>query len=262
MEEEMIGKRKLLALMCGLVLLAGCNAGATAPARTAAANVPAAPGEEFTADTFTDAVLDAQASVKTYTTAIAMETEMVGKATKVTSKVAVDQSDKGNISMLLDTDVGGMKMTLLKVDGDMYVKMQLTGEKWLKVPKSQMAQYEGTAGAADLPAGLERARSATREVRLIGGETIDATNTGHYRITMDPAGLSQLTGSGATIIGDTFDYDIWLDEAGLIRKVAMDVRTEVAGKAVPMTMVGVMGDYNDPVTITAPAKEDVADLPG
>jgi hypothetical protein len=258
----MIRKRVPLAVLFGFVLVAGCSAGTTAPAQTAPASVPAAPGQDLTADGFMNALVAAQAGVKTYTMDMTMETEMVGKATKVTSKGTVDQTDKNRVNMLMDTDVGGMKMTLLKVDGDMYVKMPLTGEKWLKVPQSQMAQYEGTAGSTDLAAGLEKARSAMRKVTLVGDEVIDASFTHHYRITMDSAGLSQVTGSGATILGDTFDYDIWLDEAGLIRKVAMDVKAEVDGKAVPMKMDGVMGDYDAPVTITAPAKEDVADLPG
>ena len=258
----MIRKRALLAALFGFVLLAGCSVGIAAPDRTAPASVPAAPGQDLTADGFMNALVAAQAAVKTYTMDMAMETEMVGKATKVTSKGSVDQTDKTRISMLMDTDVGGMKMTLLKVDGELYVKMPLTGEKWLKVPRSQMAQYEGTAGSTDLAAGLEKARSAMKKVTLVGDEAIDGGNTRHYRITMDSAGLSQVTGSGATILGDTFDYDIWLDEAGLIRKVAMDVKAEVEGKAVPMKMDGMIGDYDAPVTIIAPAREDVADLPG
>jgi hypothetical protein len=164
--------------------------------------------------------------------------------------------------MSMDMDVAGMQMKLLKVDGDMYVQLGATGKQWLKVPKSQMAQYEGTADSADLTAGLEKARSATKKVTYVGDEAVEGTNTRHYVITMDSAGLSKLTGSGATLSGETFDYDLWLDEAGRMRKVAMDVKAEVEGKSLPMTMAGVMGHYDEPVDITAPAKEDVTNLPG
>lgn len=262
----------LLAVAASFVLLAGCATTAPAPAQTGAsgttgaASAPAtsqapAPGGALSVDEFMAQLKNAQTGVKTYTMDMSMETEMLGKPAKVVMSGAIDQTDPSQPDMSMEMDVAGMKMKLLKVDGAMYIQMAMTGEKWLKVPESQMAQYEGTADSGDMVAGMEKAKAAMKKVTLVGEESVDGVQARHYVITMDSAGLSQLTGSGAKITGDTFDYDIWLDGSGRMHKVAMKVSAEVDGKAMPMTMAGIMGHYDEPVDIKAPAKEDVSEMP-
>ncbi len=269
----MIRNRILVGVVAGFTLLTGCATGAANPAQPGTASVPAgssapatsqapAAGGELSIDQFLSQVAAAQAGVKTYTMDMTMETAMMGKAAEITMKGAVDQTDPSSPDMKMDMELGGMEMKLLKVGGDMYVQMAATGKKWMKVPKSQMGQYEDTADSADLTAGLEKAKAAMKKIELVGEETVDGANTRHYRITMDAAGLAKMTGSDAKIAGDTFDYDIWLDDASRARKVAMNVSAEVDGKDLPMKIAGVMGHYNEPVDIKAPNKADVTELPG
>lgn len=269
----MIRNRILVGLVAGITLLTGCATGAANPAQTGTAGVPAdssapatsqapAPAKELSIDEFMSQLAAAQAGVKTYTMDMTMETAMMGNAAEMTMKGAVDQTDPSDVDMKMDMELGGMEMKLLKVDGDMYMQMAATGKKWMKVPKSQMDQYEDTTESADLTAGLEKAKAAMKEIALVGEEAVEGTNTRHYRITMDAAGLAEMTGSDARIAGDTFDYDIWLDDANLVRKVAMEVEAEADGKDLPMKIAGVMGNYNEPVDIKAPNKPDVTELPG
>lgn len=267
----MIRNRILVAFAAGMTLLAGCATAAPVPAQTAPASVPPASDAPATSaaapagsdiDDFMAKVVAAQKGVKTYTLDMSMETVMAGQPAKIVMKGVVDQSDPANINMSMDMDFAGMQMKTLKVDGAMYLKMAATGKQWMKVPKDQMAQYESATDSADLTAGMEKAKGAMKKIDLVGDETIDGVAVHHYRITVDAAGLSEMTGSDAKISGDTFDYDVWLDDANLMRKVSMDVKADADGEDLPMTVNGVMGHFNEPVNIKAPDPKDVVEMGG
>lgn len=262
----------LAALAAGLGLLAGCSQGAppaTAPgapepasSTSAAPATQAAPaGDDVSA--FMDKVMAAHKEVKTYTIEMSLETAVAGTPTTMTFKGVVDQSDRSSIDMSMDINMGGTgTMKTLKVDGAMYLQLGGAGTKWMKVPKAKMAQYEGTTDSADITAGMEKARGAMKKIEAVGDETVDGVATHHYRITVDAAGLSKISGSSASVADADFDYDVWIDDAGLVRKVAMDVPAKAGDDDVPMKMSGVMGHYNEPVSIKAPADKDVVEMGG
>jgi hypothetical protein len=163
--------------------------------------------------------------------------------------------------MEMKMDLGELgEMTSLKIKGDMYIKMAALGGHWMKVPKSQMDQYESTTDSADITAGMEKAKSAMKSITLVGDEAVDGVPSHHYRITVDAKGLSKISGSSDTIADSDFDYDVWIDDASLLRKVAMDVKAKADGEDVPMKMNGVMGHYNEPVSIKAPDPKDVVEM--
>jgi hypothetical protein len=264
-------KQLVVGIVAGLSLFTACTPAAqpAAPAATApespAASAPpssaAAPGG-IDIDAFMSTMVAAQKGVKTYTIDMSMKTEMAGKPAKIVMVGVVDQTDRSNITMSMDMDMAGMKVSMLKINGDMYLQLGATGKKWMKVPKDQMAQYEGTTDSADMTVGMEKARSAMKKIELVGDEAVDGTATRHYRITVDADGLSKITGSDAKIAGDTFDYDVWLDGANLLRKVAMDVKAKTQGEDLPMVVAATMGHYDEPVVIKAPGKDDIVEMGG
>jgi hypothetical protein len=269
----MTTRKVLVGIVAGLSLFGACSQATPAgpaPAATTEPSTPAAsqpatsapPSGDLAIDDFMERVVAAHHDVRTYTIDMTMQTTMSGQSMTMVMKGVVDQTDRSNINMSMDMDMGGMAMKTLKIDGAMYLQMGATGKKWMKVPKDQMAQYDTTTESADITAGMVKAKDAMKKIEKLGDEPVDGVATSHYRITIDADGLSKMTGADASISGETFAYDVWLDDADLVRKVAMDVKTDADGEKTPMTVDGVMGHYNEPVSITAPAAKDVVEMGG
>ncbi len=261
----MIDKRLLAALAAGLTLLGGCSsaAPASAPASTAAsAPATAAPGSAESVDALMARMVAAQAGVKTYTMTMDTKTAVGGAEVSMTMNGAVDQSDPANVKMKIDSTIGGMDTKMLQVDGERYMQMALTGGKWVKLPKGQAGQFESTAGSTDFAGTLDSIKSSVKSIESLGEETVEGVKATHHRLTIDTAALSKLGQSEGTLGDDTFVYDVWLDDASLVRKVAMDLTMKADGKSVPLKVTGLMGGYNEPVTIVAPSADEITKMPG
>lgn len=256
----------LIGLAAGLALFTACTPAAppaTQPIVSAPAESPA------TSDTGGGANPDdviarmgaANDKVKTYVIDMKMDTAAMGNEATITMAGQMDQTDKSNIKMAMDMEFVGMKMKLLQVDGAMYMKLDASGDMWMKVPEDQMSQYESTTDSTDVSAKLQEVQDSIKQVESLGTETVDGVQTTHYRFSIDGSALSKLTGADGEIDAETFTYDIWLDDADLVRRVSMDLKATIDGKSVPLKVDGKMSHYNEPVDIKAPAKDQIMDMP-
>lgn len=256
----------LVGLAAGLVLFTACTPAAS-PATQPIVSAPAgsAPATSDAGGGGVDDVLArmaaASAQVKTYAMEMTMDMAVMGKEATITMAGQVDESDKSNVKMAMDMEFAGMKMKMLQVDGEMYMKLDATGDMWMKVPEDQMSQYETTTDSTDVVAKLQEVRDSIKMIESLGTETVDGVQTTHHRISIDGSALSKLTGADGEIDADAFVYDIWLDDADLVRQVSMDLDTKIEGETVPFRVDGRMSRYNEPVDIKAPPKNQIMDMP-
>jgi len=118
-------------------------------------------------------------------------------------------------------------------------------------PMSGMLDQMGTLDPRETFTAFEK---GLREVRFVGEEAVDGEDLQHYLLTVDfreaaeAQGLPRRQGMPKTL-----DYDMWLDDEALMRRIEMgvkQVRTELE-----------MSDWGEPVTIEAPADEDIVQAP-
>ena len=98
-----------------------------------------------------------------------------------------------------------------------------------------------------------------KQAVLVGDDTVEGTATKHYKLTLDAGAFSGIAGGTSTAaptVTEDFPYDIWLDSAGLTRKVDLEVLESGTG----MAMTATFGNFNEPVTIEIP--KDAKALPG
>lgn len=262
----MTGKSVLIGLVAGLSLFSACSTAAppVAPAAGASASTTAATtsGGGAAADDVIGRIAAAQAGVKTYSMDLTMTMAVLDEATTITSAGVIDQSDPANVKVSTDMEFAGMKMKMLMLGPDeMYIRMDAAGDTWMRVPKDQMSQYEASVNSTDLGAKLQEVKDSVKEVTDLGEETVDGVKTTHHRLSIDSSALSKMTGSDGEIDADSFTYDVWVDEASLVRKVSMDLQAKIDGKSLPLKVDGTMGHYNEPVTITAPPKGKIVEMP-
>lgn len=260
----MTSKSLLIGLVAGFSLFSACGTAAPPAATAPAASVPAstAPaGQGGGGDELIGRMAAAQAAVKTYSMDMTMATAVMGEAAEITMEGKVDQTDKDNVKMSMSMDFAGMQMKMLKVDGKTYIQMGLTGDKWMLAPDDQASQYDSTADQADLGGQLQKMKDSITAIDKMGEETVDGVSTTHYRFTIDAAALKDLTGSEGTLEADTFTYDVWVDQDALVRKVEMELNAEVDGKSMPLRISGTMGNYNEPMDISAPEEDQIMEMP-
>ena len=257
----------LAGLAAGLLLFNACSQPAP-PAMQPTVSAPAASepassdlGGTANADDVIARLEAARAQVRTYSMEMKMDMAVMGKEAAITMAGQMDETDQSNVKMVMDMEFAGMKMKMLRVDNEMYMKLDATGDMWMKVPEDQMSQYESTTNSTDVVAKLQEVRDSIKLIESLGTETVDGVQTTHHRISIDGSALSKLTGSEGEIDADTFVYDIWLDDADLVRRVSMDLKAKIDGRNVPFKIDGRMSHYNEPVDIKAPAKNQIMDMP-
>lgn len=255
----------LIGLVAGLSLFSACSTAAPPAATTPGASVPevttSAPGGGAAADDVIGRMSAAGAGVKTYSMDMDMTTALMGEETTITMSGVIDQTDPANVKLSSNMEFAGMKMKMLQVDGEMYLQMDAAGDTWMKVPADQTSQYETSMSSMDLGAKLQQVKDSVKKVENLGEETVDGVRTTHHRLTIDASALAKMTGSEGEIDADSFTYDLWLDEADLVRKVAMDLKAKIEGKSLPIKIDGTMSHYNEPVTIKAPPKDKIVEMP-
>jgi hypothetical protein len=118
-------------------------------------------------------------------------------------------------------------------------------------PMSGMLDQMGTLDPRETFGAFEK---GLREVRFVGEESVDGEDLQHYRLTVDFQAAAKAQGMPRTQgMPKTLDYDMWLDDDALMRRIEMDVqqvRTEME-----------MADWGEPVSIEPPAAEDIVKTP-
>jgi hypothetical protein len=121
---------------------------------------------------------------------------------------------------------------------------------------------------------LSTLRAVTGDVETVGSEELQGVPTTHYHATMDPAELGKLaTGTERTATESLVDQlgmqsslgpvpvDVWLDAAGLVRKLSMsyEATEPCTSQSSEVSMSFELWDYGEVFDIALPPALQVAD---
>jgi len=258
----MIRTRFAAVLVAVPLALAGCSGGQT-PADQAAGSPSAAQGadasptagQEVDKNAFFADVQKAMLDKKTY----AMTMHMENGGQKVTMTGNGDMSDQNHpkADMTMSAAGDGQQMQMI-MDGEaVYMQMPGVAEKgkFVKMPLQALSQ----AGGQDLSKMMNPADNLTMTQNAVEKVVYAGPEDGlhKYTVTMNPQKLQE--GSATAMpspsgMPSTLDYDVWTDDAHLLRKMVMSL------EGTTMTMTA--DKYGEPVTIVAPPPESVTQMPG
>lgn len=196
---------------------------------------------------FIDAVKKGTAEVSSAHVTMKMEGEGQQVSIEGVTKIA------GDPAMELSMDMAGLKLELIVVKGDVYIKgMPGAADegKWARYDKdSEIAQSMlDSASAADPNSMFEDFEKVVTDVKHIGPESVDGEDMQKYELTMDPKAAGDGDAAG---LPDELTYLVWVDAKDRMRKVTFDVQGIKADIK--------MDKYDEPVDIKAPAASDVVD---
>lgn len=146
-----------------------------------------------------------------------------------------------------------------------------TGKPWVSITLSELSAFSGVDHGSMTqtdPSLTAKMLTASKDVRLLGKETVGGVSTTHYQGTYALRdGLAKLSSQqraqAEQAFGkagfDTMDFDVWVDGQQRPRKVTMASPT---GAKLAMKMTMTYTAFNVPVAIKAPPKSQVADGSG
>lgn len=192
----------------------------------------------------------------------------------VISGAGIDVTSKGEV--LIDTvrkvtsgtfQVPGLGDLIVVSSGDVaYARLpdgrsDAAGNHWLS--------YRSPQGAAALggqdPLAFLRLVGDPAMVKAVGKATVHGVGTTHYRVTLDPKRLADAvatSGSGFTLPPGALDQlkgavvNLWVDDDKLPRRLAMSFTVQ----QVKASFTFEFRDYGQPVNVTLPAADDVAEV--
>ncbi|MGW4486908.1 hypothetical protein ACWEOE_24060 [Amycolatopsis sp. NPDC004368] len=182
----------------------------------------------------------------------------------------------GGTALRMTTDYLGEPLELRFVAQSLYAKVpasaldQVTGRKpWVKVSPDGSDPFSQVLGGslAQLAEQNDPARTL-EEVRTAGTltasdtTTLDSTDATHYRVDVDlsrlgdelPAGLPAGTGTKVPL-------DLWLDGENRPLQLVLDLSPVLAASG-PARITARYSDWGKPVTVTAPAADEVGTFAG
>lgn len=178
-------------------------------------------------------------------------------------------SAEGDVSYVGDTtsmqltmqspEMGPGVIEVRMVDNVMYMSMPpMTPEgKFLRLdlndPNSPMGRLGGVTQGDPLET-FKAFDEGLRDVKYLGPEDVDGEEMDHYVLTVDGKAAAKAQGAPAGSVPDELTYDLWLDENDLMRRV----QYTMAGGGVTISM----SDWGEPVTVKAPGKADIMEMPG
>jgi hypothetical protein len=170
-------------------------------------------------------------------------------------------SDPPDVAVTLGGDRFGEGTEVRLVDGVMYLKTPMFGEKFVRLdlsdPDNPLGEKFGDL--FDLRTVLDGIRDGLRSVTLVGEEEVDGERLRHYRVEMDPSeAMSQAdpSASAPAEAPENVTYDLWFDADGLLRRMQADLGSDDG------TMTVVLSDWGEDVTIEAPPAREVTGAPG
>jgi hypothetical protein len=174
-------------------------------------------------------------------------------------------------AMNVDEQVGGVTLTLLLVDGALYVKLPGTtntgGKPWAKATADStnptLKQLASSISSLEQSTSLSQYGSfaqAASSLKSVGSEQVNGVAATHYSLIVDitkvdiaaftPAVKQALAATGIS----TIPVDMWVDEQG--RPVKLVEKFTVQGQ--PVSTDFTLSNINQPVTISAPPPSEVA----
>lgn len=212
----------------------------------------AKPGDSITAKQFGKLLA---AAFEKATTA---EVEMTSKAKDSTTTFSGDIDFTGEEPELALTMVGGampsgQKGDLRLVDGALYLKTGMSGDKFIKIPASDVAGAGLDLSALDPSKTVDMFAQAATSVKYVGEEEVDGDALQHYALQLDPSKMN-LNKAVLSQYPKSIDYDVWFDADGRVRTIDMTI-----GKLGSTSVT--YEDWGDPVSISAPSADDVIERP-
>ncbi len=176
--------------------------------------------------------------------------DYTGDSPSMAMKMSMPSLGSGQIDMRLIGSVMYISMPMLDSSGKFF-KIDLND------PSNPLGDSVGDLSSFDPQSTLKLFSKNVSKVVLVGPDTVDGTQTEHYRVTASGKGLADSLGgaTGGATLPKSLTYDIWLDGDKRMRKMTADL-----GKSSSMEMQ--MSGWGDPVEISAPPASQVQKLPG
>jgi hypothetical protein len=183
---------------------------------------------------------------------------------------------------------------VLHVGDDLWVSApalvgdMLGSDTWLHADAATLAEALGETGmtgfdlsfALDPVKAVDYVRSVSGDVTEVGTETVQGEETTHYSTHLDPAKLADLAGDDAsrdaldqavTAVNQEIPVDLWIDDAGRLRKVTVSVDldllqlpegTDTRGATLegPLTATFELSDFGTPLDTTPPPADQVTEV--
>lgn len=150
-------------------------------------------------------------------------------------------------TMKVSADVGGkaLSVQILATPTNSYVSNPLKPGSWIAVPSlNEVFGLDGSGTPLDAQSILDQLPVDATDVSYIGDETLRGTPTSHFRGTFAPGGSA------------TMPFDVWLDGAGLPRRVSV---TEGTGASLAKVTIDMYG-FGETVTIQTPPASSLIPL--
>jgi hypothetical protein len=167
---------------------------------------------------------------------------------------------RSEMAMVMDAAAfGGGTMEVRVVDRVAYLSMPPMTPKGKFVAIRPGDPDSPLAGMADQMQvdprdSMKAFRSGLREVSFLGVESVAGEELERYSITVNFRAAAKAHGMGPLAGAPrTVDYDMWLDEEALMRRMELDM----SGVRMKMELSG----WGEPVTIEAPARNDIVEAP-
>jgi hypothetical protein len=294
--EEVRRIRTLIVVVAAAGLLAACSGSTSGSSKPATGSWPgaepsAAPGNAVRRIA---ASSDATAAEQTARFITSIDSTEGDDRVQVTAEGAVDLQTQ-NLSLRMDiagslglgsSDAGGSGAGTAEVrvvDGVFYIDLgdlgddaeALTdGKRWLQLDFSGLTGMLGSDAVSTESSnpvdGLEALRGVSSDVTEVGPESLRGVESTHYRATIDLAKALAKAPSGARdgardlldrAGAPTIPVDVWLDAEGRVRKYTMQVDGSSFGaRSSTVAVTYEFYDFGEPVDISAPPADEVADL--
>lgn len=204
---------------------------------------PAAAGERLTKENLVATMVAAMREKKT----AHMEMEL-GSAVGASADLRYGATTDMKMSMTQ----GNMKITVILVDGVMYMQ-QGAGGKYLKIDKDDpaLSGLVDSMGSMSPEASISAMKGALKKVEYAGTAKVEGDEVHKYLVTADTSAVADQLGStpGAADLPKTLTYTMFVDDDHLMRRIDMTV----SGQDIRMTV----GKWGEPVDIKAPPASQV-----
>jgi hypothetical protein len=249
--------------------LAGCSSSTNKPSTSS--DAPSNNSNATASPTTTGALTSAELAARLKAGAASVTSARINLSTRVGNERVLTMQGEEKLAdgkltaMNLTEQVGAVNLTLLLVDGALYVKLPSStntdGKPWAKAAadstKPVLRQLASSISSLEQSTSLSQYGSfaaAASSLKTIGTEQVNGAAATHYSLIVDttkvnagaftPAVKQALAQTGIT----TVPVHIWVDEQG--RPVKVTEKFTVQGQ--PVSSDFTLSNLNQPITITAP----------
>lgn len=252
------------AIVAGL-LLAGCSGSGDGGGDAAPAGGQSTPSAESGGSGGDSPVAAAVAKTQqagSARLASTSRTEVQGTTVETVSEGAYDfANQQGEMQVTMS---GAAPLRTVVADGVAYQEIPaemaslLPGKRWMQVGGDTAQQgapgQPGSDPLAGNPTMMLDGLSSSSNVTEAGTEQVRGGDTAtRYTTTLDLSG-SPL----ATLVGDTLEAQVWIDEEGYLRQISANPSATVAGTTATSQFTTEFWDFGTAVSVTPPSPGEVA----